>query len=204
MQKQHLHGERLVWYTSLVLMPPPDQWSAFVEIKKHHMNPRIKRPPFPHITLLAPFFEPSKFDQAKAELTEALQSLEPFNIKFEKFELFRNGQSSTLYLDPIVTPSDALDKLYNIVSNCYPQCVEANTKNEDGFAPHIGVGYFKNLRVAQELQSKYQTDWKPIEFLVKEIYILSRTGQDDPFEVRAVVPIRSDSTKPYFDTIPIK
>jgi len=195
-----MQQDSLVWYTSLVLMPPPDQWDAFVDIKKHHMNPRIKRAPFPHITLLAPFFEPRKFNQVQAELTEALQSLEPFNIRFEKFELFKNGQSNTLYLDPIINPSNALDKLYNIVSNRYPQCTG---HSEGGFVPHIGVGYFKKLAEAQGLQAKYQKDWKPIDFLVKEIYILSRKSQEDPFEVRAIVPIGRDTTKPYFDIIPL-
>lgn len=42
---------KYVWSSSVVVMPPPEHWKQIVDIKKNHMNPKIKRPPFPHITM---------------------------------------------------------------------------------------------------------------------------------------------------------
>jgi len=164
------------------------------------MNPRIKRPPYPHITLLAPFVEYAAFTEAHNQLRNSLQHMEPFHLAFNTFELFMNGGSNTLYLDPVVTPGGALQKLYDVVSRVYQQCVEANTKNEGEFAPHIGVGYFKSKAEAQALQSKYQRDWKPLVFECQEVYCLSRVG-DGPFTVRKVVSLGKHPRKPLFDEI---
>lgn len=86
------------------------------------------------------------------------------------------------------------------MSHCYPQCLEANTKN-DSFEPHIGVGYFKSKHEAITLQSKYQKDWRPLVFLCQEVYCLSRVGEG-PFTVRAVVPLGKSPNKPLFECIP--
>lgn len=171
-----------------------------MEIKKNHMNPRIKRPPFPHITLLAPFVTYRDMKAAKEYLYNYLQHIEPFDLSFEKFEIFDNPGSSTLYLDPIINPPNALDSLYKLVSQLYPQSIEAN-RHGDNFSPHIGVGYFKDVKESKRLQAKYQEHWKAISFKCKEIYILSRVGED-PFEVREVVPLGKNSTPAYFECKP--
>lgn len=51
-------------------------------------------------------------------------------------------------------------------------------------------------------QKKYQENWNSIHFTVKEIYFLSRTGQNEPFQVRTVIPLGKDISKPYFETKP--
>ena len=71
-----------VSYSVCVIMPPRELWAPFVEIKKNHMNPRIKRPPYPHITLCAPFVHPKYYVEAKAKIREALKGIEPFEINF--------------------------------------------------------------------------------------------------------------------------
>lgn len=57
------------------------------------------------------------------------------------------------------------------------------------------------------VKEKLQTSWEPIEFVVKEIYLISRC-KDDPFEIRHVVPFAWDETRgstapPHFATHPI-
>ena len=51
------------------------------------------------------------------------------------------------------------------------------------------MGFFKNKREAARLQKKYQEGWQPIDFIVKEFYIMSRESQDTPFEVRRVIQL---------------
>ena len=51
---------------------------------------------------LAPFVDYDDFDAAAEKLRNALMDVEPFDVEFSKFELFENGSSATLYLDPEV------------------------------------------------------------------------------------------------------
>ena len=81
-------------------MPPRELWAPFISIKKNHMNPNIKRPPYPHITLCAPFVHPKFYKDAKNKLRDVLKNIEPFEICFANFDLFKNNYSTTLYLAP--------------------------------------------------------------------------------------------------------
>jgi len=195
------HTGKLVTSTTLVVMPPKHLWGPFVEIKKNHMNPRIKRPPYPHITILQPFVNSSQFDEAEKALREVLANVQPFRLNFSRFELFRNAGSATLYLDPEIEPPTALQDLYDIAAAMYPQ-VQQQKQKQSAFEPHIGVGYFKKQNEAVRLQKKYQTGWKSLDFVVQEIYIMSRIATDTPFEVRRVIPLGSQSAPPLFATVP--
>jgi 2'-5' RNA ligase len=132
----------------------------------------------------------------KAAFAKALEGLQPFEIRFSRFKAFERGTSSTIYLEPEVEPSNALADLYGILTRVLPPSSSAAP-----FEPHIGIGYFKNIREAAELQKKYQAGWKPIKFLAKEIYFLSRSSQDDPWQVQAVVPLGGgrSTDRPYFE-----
>jgi 2'-5' RNA ligase len=131
------HKYQYVFHTSLVLMPPKELWEPFVEIKKNHMNPKIKRPPYPHITLLAPFVAPSDFDKAEQELTKALENIEPFDVAFKELVYFKNPKSCTLYFDPITSRENALQEIFNACANTIPL-----TDDSKEFEPHIGVGTY--------------------------------------------------------------
>jgi|JI10StandDraft_1071094.scaffolds.fasta_scaffold933296_1 hypothetical protein len=80
---------------SLVIIPPPETWPAFVEIKRKHMNPKIRRPPFPHVTLLG------KLDERHIDLIQrVVADSEPFDLEIAEFAVFENKKNCTLYLDP--------------------------------------------------------------------------------------------------------
>jgi len=167
------------------------------------MNPRLKRPPYPHITLLAPFVEYKKFGDAEAHLRKVLKDFDPISVSFEKFELFQNKSSNTLFLDPIVKPAEALHELYKAVSAAFPNCVGQTVENQTGkkattFEPHIGVGYFKDGREAVRLQQKYQQGWKSFQFTLKEVYMMHRKAQDSPWDIVAIVPLGKTETPSYF------
>jgi len=165
------------------------------------MNPKIKRPPYPHISLLQPFLEYKNFAKGSQLLEQALSHFQPFQLDFSEFKLFKNGASTTMYLDPVITPPNALDDLYKIVAAVYPE-VQEMSRSGSNFEPHIGVGYFKDVREAERLQKKYQQGWTPMKFTVKEIYIMSRV-REDPFEVRSVIPLAGNkSNVPHFQTKP--
>jgi len=167
-------------------MPPRELWAPFVEIKKNHMNPRIKRPPYPHITLCAPFVHPNYYTEAKTKIREVLKSIEPFEINFAKFELFKNNSSTTLYLAPQSTTE--ITQLYEAIKLALPMLIAQEQKN---FEPHIGVGFFKGSKKndASILQKKYQSNWTPLKFTVQEVYFLRRMNQTSPWEVEEIVSL---------------
>jgi 2'-5' RNA ligase len=166
-------------------MPPRDLWAPFVEIKKNHMNPRIKRPPYPHITLCAPFVHPKYYTAAKAKIRESLKTIEPFEINFANFELFKNNYSATLYLAP--ENAKEITEVYNALMGTLPSSI---VQKQNYFEPHIGVGFFKGKNnEADMLQKKYQSNWTPLKFTVQEVYFLRRRSQESPWEVEEIVSL---------------
>eukprot|EP01105_Mastigella_eilhardi_P018934 TRINITY_DN4427_c0_g1_i1.p1 TRINITY_DN4427_c0_g1~~TRINITY_DN4427_c0_g1_i1.p1 ORF type:complete len:292 (-),score=113.04 TRINITY_DN4427_c0_g1_i1:48-923(-) len=182
-----------VMYSSLVALPPPEFWKPIVDIKRNHMNPRIKRPPYPHMTLLQPFVSADRFDDAARHLREALRGFAPFHVRIARFEIYENGGSATLYLAPEVTPSGSMQALFVACRAAFPQL------DPKPFDPHIGVGYFRSVAQARALQARYQRGWRTIDFDVKEIYLVSRIAEDTPFEVRRVIALGPTETAPLFE-----
>ena len=182
--------KRPVFTSALVICPPLEFWEQFVDVKKHHMNPRIKRAPYPHITLLAPFVPYNLFEKAGELLFERLKTIQPFRMEINSFKLYCNNTSNTLYLDPEVSPPTIVQDLQKICVQEFPSCVKGE------FDPHIGVGYFKNKREAVQCQRKYQAQWSPIHFNVQEIYMVSRISDVSPFTVRHVVSLGGQHPTP--------
>lgn len=173
--------------TALVICPPAEFWKPIVDLKKNHMNPRIKRPPYPHITILAPFVKVHRFEDAKRILHEKLQTIQPFTMEINEIELYNNNSSFTLYLKPEV-PGNIVRDIFDICVSEFPQC----TKNE--FDPHIGIGYFRKVKEAEALKRKYQSKWKPMKFTIQEVYMMHRRGKESPFEVRDVIPLGGNTS----------
>lgn len=181
-------------YSVCVIMPPRNLWAPFVEIKKNHMNPNIKRPPYPHITLCAPFVHPKHYKDAKIKIREAIKGIEPFEINFANFELFKNNYSSTLYLAP--ESEVEINQLYKALIGVLPWSI---VQRQNNFEPHIGVGYFKNNKnKAEILQKKYQSSWIPLKFTVQEVYFLRRKSKESPWEIEEIVSLGEKEQIPAF------
>lgn len=181
-------------YSVCVIMPPRELWAPFISIKKNHMNPNIKRPPYPHITLCAPFVHPKFYKDAKNKLRDVLKNIEPFEICFANFDLFKNNYSTTLYLAP--ESEVEINLLYKKLIATLPWNI---VQKQNNFEPHIGVGFFKGKKNdAEFLQKKYQADWTPLKFTVQEIYFLRRRSQDSPWEIEEIVPLGEKVQQPVF------
>ena len=181
-------------YSVCVIMPPRELWAPFISIKKNHMNPNIKRPPYPHITLCAPFVHPKFYKDAKNKLRDVLKNIEPFEICFANFDLFKNNYSTTLYLAP--ESEGEINLLYKELIATLPWNI---VQKQNNFEPHIGVGFFKGKKNdAEFLQKKYQADWTPLKFTVQEIYFLRRRSQDSPWEIEEIVPLGEKVQQPVF------
>lgn len=174
--------------STLVVMPPQSSWAPFVAIKSNHMNPKIKRPPYPHITMMQPFVERANFEDVVKILTEALSDFPPFECTLADFKVFDNGKSQTLYLDPVSDPPSALEALYQRLTEVLPGYALRR-----GFCAHIGVGFFRDAAKAEELRETYQAGWSPLTFSVTHLDLNFREDDVTPFSSRARVPLGGSS-----------
>ena len=89
-----------------------------------------------------------------------------------------------------------ITQLYQAFMSALPQSI---AQKQNNFEPHIGVGFFKGKNNdAEMLQQKYQSTWKPLKFIVQEIYFLRRRDQDLPWEVEEIVSIGEEELPPIF------
>eukprot|EP00996_Jenningsia_fusiforme_P001081 NODE_1989_length_1335_cov_10.707621_g1805_i0.p1 GENE.NODE_1989_length_1335_cov_10.707621_g1805_i0~~NODE_1989_length_1335_cov_10.707621_g1805_i0.p1 ORF type:complete len:368 (+),score=44.38 NODE_1989_length_1335_cov_10.707621_g1805_i0:79-1182(+) len=184
--------------TTCVVVPPKSQWAQFVAIKKNHMKPNIKRPPYPHISLVAPFVEHKSFGEASTLLRQRLASVEPFRVGIRSFHLFKNAANTTLYLKPEeLDGENRLRTLHDACSSIIPaSCWQAARLKLGAYDPHIGVGFFKSHQEACQLQQHYQQQWQPISFTVKEVYFLVRFDSNAPWQFANFVSLGKSETQP--------
>eukprot|EP01080_Neovahlkampfia_damariscottae_P007930 gene7930-12398_t len=163
-----------VYKTALCVIPPKDVWEQIQAIRKIHDSTYERW--MPHFNYLYPFVGFEEFPEAEKLLKEKMKNIEPFKVKVEKFGYFSQKDVAVLWVKP---ESDVLQKLHNEITKVY----EANRKD---FKPHISVGQFPKNEV-QKMMEKFQKEWKPIEFIVNEICLIGRYGNDDPMKVRSIL-----------------
>eukprot|EP01130_Rhizamoeba_saxonica_P014683 TRINITY_DN6430_c0_g1_i1.p1 TRINITY_DN6430_c0_g1~~TRINITY_DN6430_c0_g1_i1.p1 ORF type:complete len:202 (-),score=25.30 TRINITY_DN6430_c0_g1_i1:24-629(-) len=198
------HNGQLVYSSYLVILPPPEYWEPIVEIKKNHMNPRIKRAPYPHISLLAPFYRYRDFDSIIDRIHEVADRYQPFQMRLNDVKLFENHRNATMYLHPETDDMNILTDLQKSLSDAFPEVQQYldDENRQSNFKPHFGLGFFKNIREAKRMRTRYQRSWNNIEFTVQELYLVTRTSNTAPFTVRKVIPLGGSTNLSLFEEIP--
>eukprot|EP01012_Entosiphon_sulcatum_P015070 TRINITY_DN20088_c0_g1_i1.p1 TRINITY_DN20088_c0_g1~~TRINITY_DN20088_c0_g1_i1.p1 ORF type:complete len:340 (-),score=35.18 TRINITY_DN20088_c0_g1_i1:2-994(-) len=184
--------------TFTAIVPPRNLWAQFQQVRmRHSRNLRCG----PHITLLDPFVERSFLPESAEILRAALRTFPAFRVVAADFNCFsrKGGRDVVLFVEPKTDPPDALQKLADTMLASFPQCDDTFHKRGSGnkFQPHISLGKFNSLEKCMELISNLRTVWKPVEFLVSEIYLLARTG-GDPFQLVEFVRLQGGNTVPAF------
>lgn len=167
--------------SALCIIPPKELWTPIQEIRSKH-DPAFQRW-MPHINLLYPFVPEKQFDEAEKLLKEKIGKIQSFEVKFEKFGCFKK-KDSILWLEPT---SDKIQGLFGEIEKVIPS-------GKTNFTPHLTVGHFPNKEANQYLK-KFNDGWKKVSFEVKEIYMISRKGQDDPFKIIKTIPLKVAQVK---------
>lgn len=93
-------------------------------------------------------------------------------------------------------PPTAIKELQRAIETVLPEYNELVLKNESGFAPHLTLGQYDKEGI-EETVAKLQAQWTPIDWEVKELFMVSRNG-DVPFEVRQALQLGGEApTKEY-------
>ena len=158
----------------------------------------------PHITLVFPFAQYKNFDAAAQVLRQALHDFPFFDVHLGDMSHFQHGpKSSTLWLNPSQsgdpsTPHPELLHLYKVLAAALP---EYNIKPAD-FKPHMTLGQFGAAPDLQRNRERLLQQWEPIDFRVKELYLITRTGANTPFEVRSIIELAGSDHNPNFEATP--
>ncbi len=175
---------RLVQSSSIVILPPPEHWEAFLAIKRKHMDPKIRRPAYPHVTLMAPFLPHAYFSAASTHGAAHCRHIPPFQLTFATLKLFHNQKGVTLYVDAIDEPPGCLQSVVNALATAFPMHVRRGE-----FKAHIGLGLFANATEAEAARAQYQQRWRPVSFRVQSLTLMHRESEESPFEGKGFIPL---------------
>lgn len=159
--------------TALCIIPPEDLWEQIQAIRSMHDKayPRW----MPHINLIYPFVPEANFENIKKILELALHHKRPFPIQFDQTSLhyFRQrGDECTYHLRP--KRSTDVIELQQVIQN---QLSNLQTKKKP-FEAHLTLGQTTAGNITKVLD-EIQTKWKPIEFTVDRVFMISRENQPD-------------------------
>lgn len=208
---------------TVCMVPDPKHvnvWTALTKARTELRDPGLFRWP-PHANILYPFFEiQSKTDDDTMSidedtislLSDAVKQCEPFRVSLCDFGTFGGNKRGVLYLYPSsfrftadkksckvddgcdASTEEPLIELQSVLQAAIPECHDQ--KKNGKYTPHITLSHFKTLNDALEGQRKIEIWWEPLEFDVREIYLLKRIGDDGQFKILAALPLGQNSAEP--------
>lgn len=138
---------------SIALIPPLHVWASIQNIRSQHDEQYLRWPP--HINVVYPFIRdiPAVLQSRGVELCNALRSVSPFVLNFNKFGYFAHRHANTIWMAPEASPATALHDVYAALLSVYTEC-----KDNKEFAPHLSVaqaGAGAVVPMIRELQSNW-------------------------------------------------
>jgi hypothetical protein len=88
--------------------------------------------------------------------------------------------------------------LHHALLSAFPMCTDLSKDSQRGitrFSPHLSVGGFPGLHKLKQVERLVSESWDPIEFDVASVYLISRSGHEEPFTVRWEVPLGGNATQ---------
>jgi len=181
-------GENKVVTSAVVVMPPKELWGPIQEIRSKHDKAYARW--MPHVNMAYPFVPESEFENARAKLINALSGFAPFTMTLNTFSFFKQGLGSTVHLNPVTNPPNALQDLQAILVKEFPHCNDLSQISADGFHPHLTVGQWLSQDATTKAIKNISNTWNPITITVSEIYLISRSAVS-PFEIKFTIPLGS-------------
>jgi len=156
----------------------------------------------PHINVVYPFVSNDDYPRVVEKLRPVLSKVQPFTVKLGKLSYVNLRTSASIYTRTETEPAGAIMQLQKAVEQYYPDYNDLVMKNEHGFEPQLSLGQFEKEEVESKL-ADLQASWKPLEFQVKELHLVSRK-KDTPFEVRYSLQLAGQQPSNEFPGQPIQ
>jgi 2'-5' RNA ligase len=133
-----------------------------------------------HITLLYPFAQPARLEEACVALRALCATLVPFEITLDGYDHFPR----VTFMKP-VNP-DPIRHLFRQIHALFPECVPYDGEFGTDIHPHLTVCMFDS---EAEQQQATLPDYEPITFLAHKLDVLSGPSSLDlPWLTYAVIP----------------
>jgi len=176
-----------VYTSAVVIIHPQDKWDSIQEIRKLY-DRQINRW-MPHITLLYPFRPENEYSMLVKEFSEKCKTIKPFEIELNRFNYFNHGkQRYTFWLNP--EPVELIINLQSKILEIVPDCNDVN-KYKHGFRPHLSIGQIQGKDRLLELLGCLQDNWKKNNFLLNQIYFISREkSKTSKFEIKKQIKLQ--------------
>jgi len=168
--------------TACVVIPDEKFWDPIQKIREK--NDKAFKRWMPHISLMFPFVELEDFPTAAKEFYDVLGEMEPFEVVLESIDHFVHSKEIVVFAKP--KDSKNLVHLENLIVKVYPHL--SDQIREGVFTPHSTLGQFPKKDIGNTIKEISAT-WKPISYMVNEIFLISRSGVDDPFERIFSIPL---------------
>ncbi|CAD8153170.1 unnamed protein product [Paramecium octaurelia] len=182
-----------VFHTALVLVPPK-QCIDQIQLLRKQYDKAYERW-MPHVNLCFPFADPAQFEQVFQALQNHLKDFPAFQVRLREFNHFQHGKNCVMWLNP-ESENDGIQKLYQEILKVYPQLDDLNKKSEHGFQPHITIGQFGTNQIEQRKKA-FQPQFQEVQFQCQEIHMISRNGQDDPFQIMHTIKFKTENPQAY-------
>lgn len=183
----------LVHHSTLAIVPGNDNLDAWMRIQgiRYSLRDRgIYRWP-PHINILYPFVPPGEIDVTS--IASALQDQSPFEIILQDFQIFGGiGRRGVLWLNPVTAQGGEIQQLHNRITSIYeshPNPRIYSTLKSKPLNPHMTVCHYESSSMAAEMANTLQSEWTPLSFMVKEVLIMERNGDNGQFRIAYRIPL---------------
>eukprot|EP01079_Euglenida_sp_SAG-EU17-18_P011814 gene11814-324_t len=133
-------------------------------------------------------------------LPATLVDFAPFLVDLAGFQGFRHSKkSATAWLDPS-SQEGAWAHLHLSCQAAFPHCTDQGARGP--FTPHLTVGQPAGPAALQALLDLLNSAWSPVSTMCGTLFLISRPGPDDPFDVHWTVPLGGHG-KPLQAHIPV-
>ncbi|KAH3762167.1 RNA ligase/cyclic nucleotide phosphodiesterase [Pelomyxa schiedti] len=186
-----LTGGRKNFKCAIIVSPPETKWDQIQSIRQKWDKAYDRW--MPHINMMWPFVQPEAIDMAAERLTACLSTVPPFKLTFSNFNHFEHSKSCVMWLQPQTQPPTALVDLANKLVSAFPffNDLVANEEHH-GFHPHLTCGQFAKNQIDTK-KNEFAATFKPIEFVVDKVYLISRKDDDEPFSIKHTIPLGGKS-----------
>lgn len=194
----------LVHHSTVAIVPDNgalDVWNRVQSLRYSLRDRGLYRWP-PHINILYPFIRPVDIDITL--ISSVLRDQSPFEVRLQDFQTFGGtGRRGVLWLNPVTAQGNEIHQLHDKLSSVYESHPDPRIYSgfkSKPFHPHMTVCHYETWPMAAEMANTLQSDWSPLSFMVKEVLIMERHGDNGQFQIAFRIPLSGtevpDMSKP--------
>jgi 2'-5' RNA ligase len=148
--------------TALVIFAPHEVQAIAVPILRQYALENLIRVP-PHITLMFPFIEYERLDEAAQTITTICAHIKPFEITLSGYDQF----PGVIFMRP--ANPEPIKAVFRQIYDAFPLYPPYRGAFGNDLHPHLTVAEFKN---EDEQRTVWLPDYAPITFRAERVHLI--------------------------------